>query len=129
MGKGTSNGYFMTRRGQAGALTTIMSFTILLLLNVGGFYIHGPFHMLHYLSFTYMLNGSFMILHGLMNDMDPTNKFLVTYYGSGALMFLITGILSVSNTQGQHLLAMSIGVLGIVEGFIMALLAIFVKTL
>lgn len=54
----------------------IMSFTILLLLNVGRFYIHGPFHMMHYLSFTYMLNGSFLILHGLMNDMDPTNKFV-----------------------------------------------------
>ncbi|XP_049525126.1 uncharacterized protein LOC125946355 [Dermacentor silvarum] len=129
MGKGASNAYFKTRKGSAAAITTIMAFAILLMLNAGRFYIHGPFHMLHYLGFAYMLNGAFMILHGLMGDMDPTRMFLVTYYGSGALMFLISGVLSVSNTSAQHLLTMAIGVLGIVEGFIMGVLAIFVKTL
>ncbi|KAH6930329.1 hypothetical protein HPB50_012634 [Hyalomma asiaticum] len=95
--------------GRAIRLAKIIAFAILLMLNAGRFSMNGPFQMLHYLGFAYMLNGSFMILHGLMGDMDFTRTYLATYYGVGGLMFLVSGIMSVSNTAGQHLLSMSIG--------------------
>ncbi|XP_075747912.1 uncharacterized protein LOC142813841 [Rhipicephalus microplus] len=123
------NGYFQTRRGSSNAATTILAFAILLMLNGGNLSLHGRYQMMHYLSFAYMLNGSFMILHGLIGDMEFTRKFLATYYGAGGLMFLISGIMSLSNSGGQNLLAVAIGVLGIIEGLSMAVLALCVKML
>ncbi|KAL1433875.1 hypothetical protein MTO96_012102 [Rhipicephalus appendiculatus] len=101
---GGGSAYFQTKRGSSNAGTTIIAFAILLMLNVGGLSLDGPFEMMHYLSFAYMLNGSFMILHGLMADMEFTRK-------------------------SRELLAVAIGVLGIVEGFSMAVLAVCVKML
>ncbi|XP_077484654.1 uncharacterized protein LOC144094612 [Amblyomma americanum] len=113
----------------AAATTTVISFVILLMLNMKNYYFYGPFQMLHYLSFTYMLNGSFIILHGIVGDMDPTTKFLITYYGSGALMYLVSSFLSFSYLSSSHIITTAIAGLGVLQGVLMAALAIFVTLL
>ncbi|XP_054926399.1 uncharacterized protein [Dermacentor andersoni] len=107
--------------------TTAISLVLLLLLNIDG-YFFGPYQMLHYLSFSYLLNGGFFILHGLMGDMEPTRKYLVTYYGSGALMYLVNGFIALSYRH-DRIVTMAIMVLAIIQGVLMAVLALFVKML
>ncbi|XP_065288663.1 uncharacterized protein [Dermacentor albipictus] len=128
MGKGCSgNGYLQTKRAMATMATTAISLVLLLLLNIEG-YFYGAYQMLHYLSFSYLLNGGLFILHGLMGDMEPTKKYLVTYYGSGALMFLVSGFITLSYRHDSTA-TMAIMILAIIQGVLMAVLAIFVKML
>ncbi|XP_077524664.1 uncharacterized protein LOC144136299 [Amblyomma americanum] len=128
MGKGCAGGkYLETRRGMAGVATTMICLVLLVLLNIDG-YFYGPYQMLHYLSFSYLLNGGFFILHGIMGDMDPTRKYLVTYYGSGALMFLVSGVLAVSH-HNDRIIPLAALCLGIFQGVLMAMLAACVTML
>ncbi|XP_054926396.1 uncharacterized protein [Dermacentor andersoni] len=53
---------------------------------------------------------------------------LVTYYGSGALMYLVNGFIALSYRH-DRIVTMAIMVLAIIQGVLMAVLALFVKML
>ncbi|KAL1419809.1 hypothetical protein MTO96_004718 [Rhipicephalus appendiculatus] len=119
MGKGCyGNRYLQTKRGAAAVATIVIAFVLLVLLNVEG-YFYGPYQMIHYLSFSYLLNGCFFILHALIGDLEPTKRYLVTYYGSGALMYLVNGFISLSY-QNSKVSTVVILILTILQGGLMA---------
>ncbi|XP_075747949.1 uncharacterized protein LOC119171369 isoform X2 [Rhipicephalus microplus] len=85
MGKGGfANGYLQTKRGAAAAATTGIAFVLLLLLNVEG-YFYGAYQMIHYLSFSYLLNGCFFILHALIGELEPTKRYILTMLQGGLM--------------------------------------------